>query len=94
MVRENKNSSVFRYLSMLVHRRLFKKIKVNFLLARYSHDHIDQMFSMFSKKFSRYDGLTLLVLFGLIKEAYTPKLEVLHLKRVYDFKHYALVIDN
>ena len=48
--RENKNSIVFGYLSMLVERGIFKKIKVNFLLVGHTHDHIDQMFSRFSKK--------------------------------------------
>ena len=39
--RENKNSIVFGYLSMLVERGIFKKIKVNFLLVGHTHDHID-----------------------------------------------------
>ena len=92
--RENKNSSVFGYLSMLVHRGLFKKIKVNFLLVGHTHDHIDQMFSTFSKKLSRYDAFTMPILANLIKEAYTPRPEVMHLKEVYDFKRYALGDDN
>ena len=87
--RENKNSSVFGYLSMLVHQGLFKKIKVNFLLVGHTHDHIDQMFSTFSKKLSRYDAFTLPIMSTLIQEAYTPKPEVVHLKDVYDFKRYA-----
>ena len=40
--RENKNSMVFGYLSMLVKKGIFKKIKVNFLLVGHTHDHIDQ----------------------------------------------------
>ncbi len=92
--RENKNSSVFGYLSMLVQNGIFKKIKVNFLLVGHTHDHIDQMFSTFSKKLSRYDAFTLPVLSKLISEAYTPKPEIMHLLEVYDFKRYALGIDN
>ena len=91
--RENKNSSVFGYLSMLVHNGLFKKVKVNFLLVGHTHDHIDQMFSTFSKKLSRYDAFTLPALSGLISRAYTPKPEVVHLKEIYDFKRYSLA-DN
>ena len=56
--RENKIYSVFGYLSMLVHKEIFKKIKVNFLLVGHTHDHIDQMFSTFSKKLSRCDAFT------------------------------------
>ena len=44
MVRENKNSTVFGYLSMLVDRGILKKFKVNFFLVGHTHDHIDQMF--------------------------------------------------
>ena len=74
--RENKNSSVFGYLCMLVHQGLFKKIKVNSFLV----GHNDQMFSTFSKKSSRYDAFTLPIMSNLIQEAYAPKPEVVHLK--------------
>ena len=49
-VRENKkfNSSIFRYLSMLVEQCVFKKVKVNFLLVGHTHDHIDQRCSLHS----------------------------------------------
>ena len=47
--RENKNSTVFGYLSMLVKQGVFRKVKVNFLLVGHTHDHIDQMFSTFSR---------------------------------------------
>ena len=70
-IKENKNSIVFGYLSMLVERGIFKKIKVNFLLVGHTHDHIDQMFSRFSKKLVRCDAFTLLALSMLIIDAYT-----------------------
>ena len=84
--RGNKNSNVFGYLSMLVDEGLFKNIKVNFLLVGHTHDHIDQMFSRFSKKLARCDAFTLPMLSRLITEAYTPKPDVQHLDEVYDFK--------
>ena len=77
--RENKNSTVFGYLSMIVERGIFKKIKVNFLLVVHTHDHIDQMFSRFSKKLVRCDAFTLPTQSGMITEASTPKLDVQHL---------------
>ena len=86
--RENKNSTVFGYLSMLVNQGIFRKIKVNFLLVGHTHDHIDQMFSTFSRQLSRHDAFTLPKLFDVICDAYTPRPEVLHLKEVYDFKRY------
>ena len=86
--RENKNSTVFGYLSMLVDQGLFRKVKVNFLLVGHTHDHIDQMFSTFSRQLSRHDAFTLPKLFDVICDAYTPRPKVLHLKEVYDFKRY------
>ena len=71
---------------MLVERGIFKKIKVNFLLVGHKHDHIDQMFSRFSKKLARSDAFTLLTLSRMITEAYTPKPDIQHLDEVYDFK--------
>ena len=45
--RENKNQFVFGYISMLVELRIFQKVKVGFLLVGHTHDHIEQMFSVF-----------------------------------------------
>ena len=88
--RENKNSTVFGYLSMLVNQGIFRKVKVNFLLVGHTHDHIDQMFSNFSRQLSRYDAFTLPKLFDIIRDAYTPRPFVEHLKEIYDFKRYIL----
>jgi hypothetical protein len=40
IARENKNSGLFGYLNMLVHKGLFNKVKVN-LFVVHTHDHID-----------------------------------------------------
>ena len=69
IARENKNSIVFGYLSMLVNQGVFKKIKVNFLLVGHTHDHIDQMFSTFSRQLSRHDAFTLPKLVYIISDA-------------------------
>jgi esterase/lipase superfamily enzyme len=52
------------------------------------------MFSTFSKKLSRCDAFTLLALVNLICKYYTPKLKVIHLAKVYDFKRYAQGTDD
>ena len=75
---------------MLVERGILKKIKVNFLLVGHTHDHIDQMFSRFSKKLVRCDAFTLPTLSRIITEAYTPKPDVHHLDKVYDFKRFCV----
>ena len=47
--RENKNNLLMTYLHMLVKLKVFKKIKIGFLLVGHTHDQIDQMFSRFVK---------------------------------------------
>ncbi|KAL3688646.1 hypothetical protein R1sor_014955 [Riccia sorocarpa] len=44
-VRENKNNILFAYLAMLLEKKMFKKIKLGFLLVGHTHDFVDQMFS-------------------------------------------------
>ena len=72
------------------YRKITFKIKVNFLLVGHTHDPIDQMFSRFSKKLARCDGFTLPTLSRMITEAYTPKPDVQHLDKVYDFKGFCV----
>ena len=67
---------------------MFKKVKVNFLLVGHTHDHIDEMFSTFFRQLSRCDGFTLPKLCDIICDAYTPCLNVIQLKEIYDFKRY------
>jgi hypothetical protein len=74
---------------MLVHRGLFKKVKVNFLLVGHTHDHIAQMFSTFSEKLSRSDAFQSPNWISLICESYIPKPKAIQLTDVYDFKRYA-----
>ena len=80
--RENKNSTIFGYLSMLVNQGLFRKVKVNFLLVGHTHDHIDQMLNTFSRQLSRYDAFTLPKLFDVIYDACTPRPNVFNLKKI------------
>ena len=63
---------------------------MNFLLIGHTHDHIDKMFSRFSKKLVRCDDFTLPTLSKLIVEAYTLKPKVQHLNEVYDFKGFCM----
>jgi len=46
--RENKNRYVFSFLSLLVQKKIFKKIKVNFLPVGHTHEDVDQGFSVVS----------------------------------------------
>ena len=73
---------------MLVDKGIFDKIKVGFLLVGHTHDQIDQMFSTFSRRLGRNDAFTLEEMMSIVKESYTPRLEVCHLKETYDFRRF------
>ena len=86
--RENKNQTFLAYLCMLVDKGIFDKIKVGFLLVGHTHDQIDQMFSTFSRRLGRNDAFTLEEMMSIVKESYTPRPEVCHLKETYDFRRF------
>ena len=46
---ENKNKTMFFYLSVLVEKELFASINVNFLMVGHTHSSIDQYFSQLSR---------------------------------------------
>jgi hypothetical protein len=47
--RENKNRYVFAFLSLLVQLKVFRKIKVNFLVVGHTHEDVDQWFSQLNR---------------------------------------------
>ena len=58
---------------MLVEMGIFQKVKVGFLLVGHIHDHIDQMFSLFSVTLKRKNVGSLPSLIECIKKAYIPE---------------------
>ncbi len=87
--RENKNNLLMAYLHMLVKNKVFKKIKIGFLLVGHTHDQIDQMFSRFSKRLGRHKAFTFEELSVIICEAYKPEPLVTLLTETFDFRRYA-----
>jgi hypothetical protein len=48
--RENKNKYVFGFAAWLVFARAFHKVKVSFLIKGHTHENVDRMFSLISKR--------------------------------------------
>jgi hypothetical protein len=84
--RQNKNSTLFGYLSILVELEVFKKVKINFPMVGHAHDHINQMFGTFSKKLVRNNDFTMGSLIDIFSSTYSPRPRVCHLPETYDFK--------
>ena len=61
---------MFAYLNMLVELRIFKKVKVGFLLVGNTHYHIDQMFSHIARKLRRKKVGSLPYLIEIVRKAY------------------------
>src|SRR5450759_3449135 len=87
--RENKNNLLMTYLHMLLRKKVFKKIKIGFLLVGHTHDQIDQMFSTFSKRLGKHKAFTFEELRLIIAEAYTPTPVITLLTETFDFREYA-----
>ena len=71
-VNTNKSKDLLAYLSLLVKRGVFKKVKINFLLVGHTHENIDQLFSRFSVRLRKEDALTVKVLMKIAKECFSP----------------------
>lgn len=80
-----KNSVLFRYLSLLVELGIFQKVKIRFLLVRYTHDQIDQIFSRFLVCLRREKCFTLLALIKAIESSDKPTPKVVVLKETWNF---------
>ena len=48
--RENKNTNLMKFMSYLVQYNYFEKIEVSFLIVGHTHNDLDQIFSLISKK--------------------------------------------
>ena len=71
---------------MLVDQKVFKKVKLGFLLVGHTHDQIDITFSVKLAKKSAFD---LDEIYKVLKEAYEPHPEFHILKGTYDFREFA-----
>ena len=87
--RENKNNLLFTYLHLLVVHKVFRKIKLGFLIVGHTHDQIDQMFSRFSRKLAKCKAFTYDDLCAIIKDSYTPNPQITLLTETFDFRRFA-----
>lgn len=80
--RENKNKYVKGFLKILVLQGYFKKIKVCYKPVGHTHDDPDQMFSCFSREFSRRNFKDIQELHHIMTESYNPHPECFHLDKI------------
>ena len=84
--RENKNRFVLAFLSMLVERGIFRKVKLGFLMVGHTHEDIDQMFSCYARHLQRNKAITMDALVAGFEAAYSPRPTGIIVEKVWDFQ--------
>ncbi|XP_060595320.1 uncharacterized protein LOC132749532 [Ruditapes philippinarum] len=84
--KDNKNSFVMVFLAWLIKVKIFKKVKLGFLMVGHTHEDIDQVFSRISTHQSHVDAPTLPDLHKAIRDSTTPAPVVSSLTGIYDYK--------
>ena len=80
--RENKNKFVFAFCCLLVELKVFKKIKLGFLMVGHTHEDIDQLFSRFPLGWN--PAMTVPELIEHFEESFTPKPTSVTVNKLFD----------
>ena len=84
-VSSNKSQRMIAYISWLVQQKVFRKVKVIFLIVGHTHENNDQMFSRFSVRLRRKEAWTLPEMMKVAEECFTDGVGVEHTTTVYNF---------
>ena len=71
--RENKNKYVLALCCLLVELKIFRKIKIGFLMVGHTHEDVDQLFSRFSQRLGWNEAKTIPQLMDQFEKSFTPK---------------------
>ena len=71
--RENKNKYVLALCCLLVELKIFRKIKIGFLMVGHTHEDVDQLFSRFSQRLGWNESKTIQQLMDQFEKSFTPK---------------------
>jgi hypothetical protein len=85
--RENKNKFVMAYLSLLVHRKIFKEIEISFIPVGHTHEDIDQLFGTISSMLKSRTAVTLKSFQRLVERSTqnNPKIKAIQIGKVANF---------
>jgi hypothetical protein len=87
-VSDNKNKFVFCFWSLLVAKRIFREVYMNFMLVGHTHDDIDALFGRFSMALRKEDFPTIpLLMKSFMKNEKVPTIPHL-IEEVPDFKKF------
>ncbi|XP_071143255.1 uncharacterized protein [Mytilus edulis] len=86
--RENKNRYLMSFLAFLVELKVFRKIKLSFLMVGHTHEDIDQMFSRFSIWLNHNSCKTMDSLMNGFQNCYNPKPTSIKTCQVYNYSEW------
>ena len=96
--KENKNSILFEFWTLLVESGVFNEIFVSFFLVGHTHADIDQLFSVLTKKLRSCDAYTFDQWSSHVRAAYLNTQQnvrdVVYLWAVHDFKSWLMSVIN
>ena len=85
---DNKNRWVFAYCSMLVYKRIFREVYINFLIVGHTHEAIDALFGRWSTRLKTRDYPTVPLLMKSFMDCETEPVIPHLIEEVPDFKSF------
>ena len=85
---DNKNRWVFAFCSMLVYKRIFREVYINFLIVGHTHEDIDALFGQWSMRLKTRDYPTLPLLMKSFMDCETEPVIPHLIEEVPDFKSF------
>ena len=85
---DNKNRWVFAFCSMLVYKRIFREVYINFLIVGHTHEDIDALFGRWSTRLKTRDYPTLPLLMKSFMDCETEPIIPHLIEEVPDFKSF------
>jgi hypothetical protein len=77
---------VFAFCALMVHLKMFKKVKINFMIVGHTHDDVDGLFGVISKHLNYAELATIGDLLRVFKQADSRVFEVAHIQTAVDVK--------
>ncbi|XP_046582541.1 uncharacterized protein LOC124289914, partial [Haliotis rubra] len=71
--KDNKNKTVLYFLALLVKLKIFKKVKLSFLMVGHTHEDVDQLFSVFARELRQKPAATRDALLQVLASSNDPK---------------------
>ncbi|XP_060551751.1 uncharacterized protein LOC132713258 [Ruditapes philippinarum] len=85
---QNKNKYTLGFLARLIEEKIFKKVKLSFLLVGHTHEDVDQVFSRFSVWIGQNTVLTMDELMKGFETCYRPRPTAIKMHTVYNFQRW------